>query len=868
MIKRAMSATTRTPARARGKASPRKPARRAVPKGPSLKLQIKTFFALIFLGIEVVLATVLVSMLIVFWNFTSTELPNIETFNTGSSEPKPTRILSEDGVELGRLEVENRHPITLKELGKSKVSDATIAIEDHRFYEHPGVDVWGIGRAVLADAKGKSSKQGASTLTQQLVRQPGMGAQFGLNNEKRLSRKIREALVAIRIEQLYTKQDIIQLYLNNVYYGAGAYGIQAASMTYFKKPASKLTLSEAAMLSGIPQNPVRLSPNRHFDAAMRRRDEVLDAMLEYKKINQKEYDKARAETPVIKKIAKRSHNDFKAPYFTSYVLHQLMQNYSADTVYSGLTIRTTLNWKLQRMMEKSLYEGIDGSGCANQGAMVSIDPQTGYIRAMVGGRDYKALQFNCVTQGSRQPGSTFKVFDYTAAFDLGQTSLDDADFEDKPIPYPNDPSHLVKNFGESGVYAYTRITNRSAIMQSKNTIAVQVAASVGIKEVIRYANRMGIRSKLDPVLPTALGASSVHPLDLCSAYSLFAANGHRALPMAISSIADADNNRLDPEKYVPKIEEMWLKESTVHQIDDALRGVVEAGTGMKARGNAGNGIVENAHGKTGTTTDARDVWFAGYTPELTTVVWMASAHRRGKHLVYQGMGGQAQGGRLCAPIWHDFMIQAIPIQREYNLKQANAANLAQAVKSPQVAPVVKKPKPLETPIPDLEGLPDPTDDATAPEAGDGVIPIPGQPDTAAANTAVESAPPTAKPPVMKPDLVKPVIASPTKPALPAQITALPTPAITTERITRSTPTPGVETPARPHASPETTPSRPRNPAPPPKPEPAMTNVQICGDSGGLKNPYCDTFKMVRMTVEQARKLRKCRIHKPPPGENE
>jgi len=393
--------------------------------------------ALLLLLVETAIALVLVCALAIFWNF-STDLNNFQSVISENREPVSTKIWSEDGVLLGKLEVENRQPIVLKDLGKSRVIDATIAIEDHRFFEHPGVDVVGIVRAAWANMRGSTMRQGASTLTQQLVRQPGIGAQFGLNNEKRFSRKIREGLVALRIEQLYSKEEILQLYLNNVYYGAGAYGVQAAAMTYFHKPASKLSLSEAALIAGLPQSPSELSAFRHKKAAMRRRDEVLDAMLEYGKITPAEHDAAKNESVTLAAPPKHNHFDFKAPYFTTYVLHELTKNYASDYVYSGLTIRTTLNWKIQQAAERALRNGLsNASGFgANQGAIVCLDPQTGFIRAMVGGRDFHASQFNAVTQGKRQPGSTFKLFDYTAAFDLGEASL-------APIPINRSPIRTI-----------------------------------------------------------------------------------------------------------------------------------------------------------------------------------------------------------------------------------------------------------------------------------------------------------------------------------------------------------------------------------------------------------------------------------------
>lgn len=850
MIKNATRAAV--PTRSDTRSRPRRAAQRA-----NWKKRLKTALAVLLLAVETVIALILVAALAIFWNFSS-ELSNFESIISESHEPVSTKIWSEDGVLLGKLEIENRQPITLPELGKSPVVDATIAIEDHRFYEHPGVDIVGIARAALANLRGSSNRQGASTLTQQLVRQPGIGAQFGLNNEKRFSRKIREGLVALRVEQLYTKPEILQLYLNNVYYGAGAYGVQAAAKTYFHKPAAQLTLSQAALIAGLPQSPSELSPFRHRQAALRRRDEVLDAMLEYGKISKRQYDDAKNDAVALATPPKRNHFDFKAPYFTTYVLHELTKNYASDLVYSGLSIRTTLNWKIQQAAEHALRNGLsNASGFgANQGAIVSIDPQSGYIRAMVGGRDFHASQYNAVTQGKRQPGSTFKLFDYSAAFDTGACKLDDA-FVDKPIPYPNDPEHLVKNYG--GGYSYSGITCRTAIEFSKNTIAVQVAQKVGIRTVIEYAYKMGISTPLAPYLPTALGASAVKPIDLCSAYSIFASKGSRYHPMAITRVTDAEGNSLDSSRYIPQREVDILKSDTINQIDEALQGVVNEGTGTRARGDESSGIVEGARGKTGTTSDNRDAWFAGYTPELTTVVWLASVHKHGKKLVYAEMPG-ATGGHQCAPIWHDFMIQAVPIQHHYNaLLPHMDIPVPKTVATTTEPPKTKRKAPARSASP-LSGprlanspplgptAPAPADSGeTAPATTDPDAETDTMPDTPAPSGPANRLTPTSPP---SRTLPPPSVSAPGA-ALPGD-TAL---------EHRTDPV----TPAR------TAPSAPRRirlsqPATRIAPVENLVSVTVCGDSGDLANPYCDTYKTVRVTPAQAARMHRCRLHRAPPGE--
>ncbi len=599
----------------------------------------------------------------------------------------------------------------------------------------------------------------------------------------------------------------------------------------------------------MPQRPSELSAFHHRQAAIRRRDEVLDAMLEYGKITQVEHDRAKGEPVVLAAAPQRKYFDFKAPYFTTYVLHELTKNYASDMVYSGLSIHTTLNYKMQQAAEQALRNGLaNASGLgANQGAIVCLDPQTGYIRAMVGGRDWHASQYNAVTQGKRQPGSTFKLFDYTAAFDTGAATLDTA-FVDKPIPYPNDPSHLVKNYsnGDEGGYSYSPISCRSAIERSKNTIAVQVAQKVGIRTVIEYAHRMGITSTLAPYLPTALGASAVKPLDLCSAYGLFAAKGARYHPMAIIRVTDADGNALDSGRYGPEREEAFLKSDTLRQIDDALQGVVTEGTGTHARGDESIGIVDGARGKTGTTSDNRDAWFAGYTPELATVVWLASVHKRGKRLVYAEMPG-ATGGHQCAPIWHDFMIAAGPIQKRYNTIVQHID-----VPAPKTAAVSVEPqKPRRRRPADAKPVTAAaTDPGTA--AGDGAtLPSAPEPADPSAESTVDPNPDGGSLPA--PDtggaathLAPPTVAGDSQTADPI-----------VEHNPRAAVAPRAPSPpAHRVRQPSARSAQPEN----------LVSITVCGDSGDLANPYCDTYKTIRVTTAQAARMHRCRLHRAPPGE--
>ena len=828
------------------------------------------------LAVEAVVAVVLVAAVVYFWKFSSS-LPSVDDMRMDARPPVATTIWSQDGVLLGKLMVINRQPVTLSEIPKALIS-ATVAIEDRRFFEHPGVDMQGIARAALANATGSNAtRQGASTLTQQLVRNVD---RFGLTKEKKFSRKIREALYALRMEQLYSKNEIISLYLNNIYYGAGAYGVQAASRTYFGKAASKLDLAECALLAGLPQRPSSFTPFEHRNAALKRRDEVLDNMFKYHYITQEDLDAAKAEVPKLIGPQRRKDYDFKAPYFVWYVLNDLIKRYSFDYVQHGLRIETTLNWKQQQMAEHELEWGLrnhnDGGSGPNQGALVSLDNNTGYIRAMVGGRSYRASQYNNVTMGRRQPGSTFKAFDYAAAFDTGTCDLNDS-FPDKPIPYPNDPTKIVKNFSEEGGYSYRDIDCKTAIEFSKNTVAVQVAAKVGIKKVIDYAHRMGITSMLQPYLPTALGASEVHPLDLASAYTVFPMKGSRYAPMGLVRVYDQDGNIV--EERIPEIHTDILKPHTVEQMDEALEAVVTKGTGTLAREDSQGNIVENAHGKTGTTSDSRDAWFAGYTPELTTVIWVAQVHHYNmKHPLwptYMPMGG-VTGGHVCAPIWHDFMMKAVPLERKFHLPGMPIIAAAPALpKDPDALPTT-------TATPKHKRKTEATADAAKPNGDATPAPAANPDGTPATPMGDDANPPQESPTPI--NLPRPQAERPANPSAavsaPIRQAAAPRPQPVPQPLQTSQVAPPRSmtalTTAHITPRPETPPAETRIAAPTPRiiaprPElkpvvPEMVEVSVCVDSGDKATTWCTAVHSERVTAAQARRMRRCRMHKPPPGE--
>lgn len=633
----------------------------------SLKKKIKNFFAFVTLVGLTVVAIGAVYILVVFMQV-SKEMPSIAEIdsihqNTG------TTIYYADGPVMAVLARRNVQPVKMNQISPY-VKWATIAAEDRRFYEHSAIDIRGIIRAAYTNIlSGDLTAEGASTITQQLARNINA---FGLSREKTIRRKIEEAMLAIRLEQIYTKDQILNMYLNNVYYGDGAWGIEAAAETYFKKDAKDLDIAQSAFLAGLPNRPYTLSMNHA--AAFRRMDWVLKSMQQIGKITQTQREEALAEDLKLYDKSFTTNNIYSAPYFVNYVVSRLEQEYGVSNVFSGWKIYTTLDSRIQKAAEDALRNGIASYGDANQAALICIDPKTGYIRAMVGGLDFNKDQFNITTLGIRQPGSAFKPILYTAAFDNGICNLDTTYRDDPNFPgqLPGNKWH-PKNYG--GHYSYSLVTVRKAIEDSINTIAVKVAMLTGLRRVIDYARRMGITTPIAPYPTLALGASGVRPIDLCSAYSIFENNGLRAIPLSVTKIYDSSGNLYD--EHVPQMLDPHIGANAIQEINEALQDVVLYGTGTAAKS------VPNAHGKTGTTSDDRDAWFAGYTPELTTVIWAAHEVRyttgknKGKVRTYLPMPG-GTGGRVCAPIWRDFMLKAVPIQQQVNQAAANPANPAQS----------------------------------------------------------------------------------------------------------------------------------------------------------------------------------------------
>ena len=599
------------------------------------------------LQILVLLCTGVLAGLVLGWfGSLSKTLPNISTFEA----PEATLIYSSDGVMLGRVFRENRTNVALKDIPQD-LKNATVAIEDSRFYDHSGVDIHGVARAVWENVRGRRLKQGGSTITQQLARN------VYLTQHKTIQRKIQEIFLAILIERNFTKQKILELYLNQVFYGSGSFGVQAASRIYFGKDVQELSLSQSALVAGLPQQPTGYSPHRNLEAALNRRDVVLNRMTELGYISARDRDRAKAERPKV--VPRRGgRNAYLAPHFVDYVTGQLRERYGDDVLYGGgLRVYTTLNYKMQEAAENALRESVKRQRRAHrvsEGCFIALDPTSGAILAMVGSVDPKS-EFNRCTQAGRQPGSLFKAFVYTAALASGMKTTDRLQNARHPYPAGGGKWWNPKNY--DGRYSGP-VTMETAVAKSINMAAIYTANKIGVKNVIKYARLMGVDSPLEPYLPIAIGGvPGVHPIEMASAYGTFANDGLYLRPIAVTRIA---NSRDETQADFPNEGQQVISKKISGSMDRMFRAVVTRGTGTGARG------VSEARGKTGTTNSERDVWFIGYVPKkIVAAVWVGNDN-------YSSMRG-ATGGGLCVPIWREFMQKAIPIQNGVRAKAEQTA---------------------------------------------------------------------------------------------------------------------------------------------------------------------------------------------------
>jgi penicillin-binding protein 1A len=624
--------------------------------------------------------------------------------------PEPvqaSRIFTADDKLLGNVYAEegNRIILTYDQIPEH-LKKALIAVEDRDFYKHKGIDFRGITRALMANVEAGEIQQGGSTITQQLVRK--LYLEKDNDTVRKFMRKIKEAIISIRLETKYSKDEILTFYLNEMFFGANSYGVEAAAHNYFGKSAKDLTLSESATIVGILQAPSVLNPystldkfvsksNELFkrlhesdilqadeyekiindssrsarmvlldtllesgqisrddydqitkDPAIVRRNTVLKAMLSEGYINQAEYEKIREEKITLSGLrGNRGYKDLKHPYYATYVLEEAKKIVGQRKLYfGGLRIYTTLDTSIQETAEAKIREYIQSKEFQNkkisQGAFVLLENSTGAVKAMVGGVDFDQNEFNRAWQARRQPGSAFKPFVYLAALEKGYSPssyvIDEpTTFHDK-IGREYTPNNYDHKY-------YGIMTMKTAVEKSRNVVAVKTCDLVTPEEVIRWAKNMGIHDSkgLDPVLSIALGTGVVSVLEITSAYSTIANDGIYNKPFAIRMITDSNGeviyeNRQDPQRVAP--------ENIARLMTYMLQGVVKQGTGSRAR------IKHDCAGKTGTTSDHKDAWFIGYTPEYTSSAWVGNDDES------ISMGSNVTGGLYPARIWHDIMEEA------------------------------------------------------------------------------------------------------------------------------------------------------------------------------------------------------------------
>ncbi len=527
---------------------------------------------------------------------------------------------------------------------------AIVAIEDKRFYEHRGIDVRGMGRALWADITHRGVVQGGSTITQQFVKNAYV------TNQRSIARKLKEAALAWQLEQRWKKDRILTAYLNTIYFGNGAYGIQQAARTYFGTTPAQLTLPEAALLSGIPEDPWQWDPVAHPQAARHRRDVVLREMLAQSDITRDEYDAAR-NTPLPKPEEVRlPGTQGPAPYFVNYVKQQLVAKYGPKKVYGGgLHVTTTIDLRLQELARNAIAKVLPNQD-GPDAALVAIDPRNGHVLAMVGGRNYRRSQFNLAVQGERQPGSSFKPFVLATALSQGiapQTTL-----VSQPVTINlGDKLWTVHNFENSYAGPMSLTT---ATIESDNTVFAQLTRLVGPANVAREARRLGIQSKLPGYFAIGLGAIAVNPLEMARAYATFANDGKRLdgrilgnEPIAVDAIKDANGKLVGKNEGVPR---QILSSASARTLTSILQGVVTSGTGRAAA------LPDRpVAGKTGTTENYGDAWFVGYTPQLVVAVWVGYPSRL-VPMLREFHGRPVIGGSFPAEIWKAFAGPALKEQ--------------------------------------------------------------------------------------------------------------------------------------------------------------------------------------------------------------
>ncbi|OWY65612.1 penicillin-binding protein [cyanobacterium TDX16] len=530
----------------------------------------------------------------------------------------------------------NREVIPLNKISP-ELKRAVLAIEDSHFYSHNGINISSVGRASIVNWQRGAVAEGGSTLTMQLVKN------IFLTQQRRFSRKVAEAVLAIRLEQILSKDQILEMYLNQVYWGHNTYGVETAAQSYFGKSAADLNLAEAAMMAGIIQAPQNYSPFVSMKTAKQRQETVLNRMRSLGWITAEEDEKARETKITLGKVS--SFQRSSMPFVTNTAAQELEREYGLEAVQKGgLRVQTTVDSRMQRLAEETVakwHKTIRSQGVrADQMALVSVDPRTQFIKALVGGVDYQKSEFNRATQARRQPGSSFKPFVYYTAFASGKFTPNSV-INDTPVSY-RIPGGIwtPKNYDDS---FNGPMPVRRSLEVSRNIPAVKLGSAVGLNKVVETCRILGINSPMEPVPSLPLGAIGVTPLEMASAYATIANYGWQSKPTIIARVTDSSGNVILDNSPKPQLVlEPWAAAT----LTDVMRGVINNGTGTAAQ------IGRPAAGKTGTTSSERDIWFVGFVPQLATAVWVGNDN-------YRPVGKGATGGVFVAPIWRSFMSQAL-----------------------------------------------------------------------------------------------------------------------------------------------------------------------------------------------------------------
>ncbi|MCE5193952.1 MAG: penicillin-binding protein 1A [Nitrospiraceae bacterium] len=576
--------------------------------------------------------SILIGILVGFFFWVLSDLPNIKSLEE-YAPAESSQVFSSDGKLIAEFYLERRTFVPNQKIPE-RVKNAFIAVEDIRFYSHRGIDIIGILRALYQDIKSGSIVQGGSTITQQLAKM------LFLKPAKSLDRKIKEAAISIEIERYYTKDEILGLYLNQIYFGTRAYGIEAAAQTYFGKSTEALNVAEAALLASLPKAPSLYSPFKNPQKAKERRSVALKEMFKNNFITKAECEEAEnTPLPTVPNFRK-----YDAPYFIETLRQELEEKYGNDLYIAGYKIYSTVNMEMQKIAEEEVRKGLIAiekrAKPPIEAALIAIDVRTGHVKAMVGGADFWKNQFNRTVQALRQPGSAFKPFVYITAIENGMTSSDEV--EDSPITFKGstpDSVWIPKNY--DGKY-YGTVTLKTALAQSLNSATIRLASDIGINNVVKMAKRLGITSELKPYISLAIGSFDVTLKDMVSAYSAFI-SGNRARPLLYEKILNRNGMVIAETK--PVVENL-LSEDDVKEIKKLLRAVVTEGTAQKAKV-----IKRQIYGKTGTTNAYTDAWFVGFDDTLAVGVWVG----RDDHTP---IGKGEAGSRTALPMWIEFMKKA------------------------------------------------------------------------------------------------------------------------------------------------------------------------------------------------------------------